>query len=146
MGMNTAQGQISAPTASKEMPSGARGPFLWLKRIPSTVRYSIAGFREGWSETSVREEVVLGLVHFSALFCLPISWTARAILAIVWVLLVCVELLNTAIETVVDMVSPNWNPLAKRAKDLGSAAVFCMVVVLIIGWLLVLCSLLNRYI
>ncbi|MBP5641299.1 MAG: diacylglycerol kinase, partial [Victivallales bacterium] len=46
--------------------------------------------------------------------------------------------MNSAVEAIVDLVSPGWNELAKRAKDIGSAAVFCMLVLFWGSWLFII--------
>lgn len=92
-------------------------------RLLFALRYSLEGLRAGWREPAFRQELVLGAVLLPAAWQLGRTWAEMALLVgavmAVWV----VELLNTAVESVVDRIGPEWHALAKRAKDLGSAAV-----------------------
>ena len=81
------------------------------------------GLGAAWKETAFRQEAIAALVLLPCAFWLGRSWVEISLLAGSVVLLLVVELLNTAIETVVDRVSPEWHALSGRAKDLGSAAV-----------------------
>ena len=76
------------------------------------------------NEVAFRQEVVLGIVNLVAAVITPIPLTVRLSMITLWVLLICVELLNSAIEAVVNIASPQFHELAKRAKDYGSAADF----------------------
>jgi diacylglycerol kinase (ATP) len=67
-------------------------------------------------------------------FFLGLPWWFKLLLNLLWLVLLAVELLNTAIEAVVDLVSPGYHPLAKQAKDFGSAAVFCLLLAWIVAW------------
>jgi diacylglycerol kinase (ATP) len=104
-----------APTAQKSRKG--------LSRILHAGGYSLAGLRVGWRETAFRQEALLALVMIPAAFWLGQGWVQVALLAGVVVMVMVVELLNTAVERVVDRVSPEWHELSKHAKDLGSAAV-----------------------
>ena len=95
-----------------------------LKRIWHAARYSIAGLRAGWTETAFRQEALAAIVLVPLASWLGQSWMERVLLAGAVVLVLIVELLNTCVETVIDRVGPEWHALSKRAKDLGSAAVF----------------------
>ena len=98
-------------------------------------KYSLAGlgacFRD---EAAFRQECALAIPHFAGIFLCPLSVEMRLYLAALWFVLITVELLNTAIEAVVNLVSPEWNALAKKAKDCASAAVFSMISLLILSW------------
>ncbi len=63
------------------------------------------------------------MVLLPSAFWLAQDWTEGALLAGSVLIVMLVELLNTAVEAVVDRVGPEWHPLSKRAKDIGSAAV-----------------------
>ena len=83
------------------------------------------------SERAVRQEaVVLAVAVPAAALLADTLWVAVALIGVV-LLVLCVELLNTAIESAVDRFGPEWHALSKRAKDLGSAAV--MVSLLLCG-------------
>lgn len=101
------------------------------QRLWRATGYSWAGLRAGWREPAFRQEALLAIVLVPAAFWLGRSWVEVALLAGSVVLLMVVELLNTAIESVVDRVGPEWHALSKRAKDLGSAAV--LLTLLLVG-------------
>ena len=80
--------------------------------------------RAGWEETAFRQEVLVAIVLLPSSFWLGRSWVEIALLAGSVLIVMAVELLNTAIEACIDRIGPEWNALSKRAKDMGSAAVF----------------------
>jgi diacylglycerol kinase (ATP) len=94
-----------------------------LSRIWHAAGYSLAGLRAGWHETAFRQEAVASIVLFPVAFWLGQSWLEIAFLVACLVLVMVVELLNTAVESAIDRVGPEWHDLSKRAKDIGSAAV-----------------------
>ncbi len=96
-----------------------------VDRIFGAFFYSMEGFKAAWlGEHAFRQELgVVVLATIIALF-LPVPALQRLMLIGVFVLVLIVELLNSAIEAVVDRVSLERNPLSKNAKDFGSAAVF----------------------
>ena len=104
--------------------------------------YSMAGLAAAFRhEAAFRQELFLGVIHFTAMFLLDLAFEWRLYLSAVWVVLICFELVNSAIEAIVDMASPGWHHLAKRAKDLGSATVFCMLVLFWGSWLFIVLKL-----
>ena len=108
----------------KAVPSKLTG---W-RRVVKATGYSLAGLAAGWREPAFRQEAVLACVLVPAAFWLGQSWTETVLLLTVTVLVLVTELLNTAVESVVDRIGPEWHALAKRAKDIGSAAVLlCLV-------------------
>ncbi|MCX8516926.1 MAG: diacylglycerol kinase [Rhodoferax sp.] len=94
-----------------------------LRRLLYATRYSLAGLQAGWGETAFRQEALLALVLLPASFWLGRNWLEIALLSGSVVALLVVELLNTALESAIDRIGPEWHGLSKRAKDLGSAAV-----------------------
>lgn len=94
-----------------------------LMRLLYALRYSLDGLRAGWREPAFRQELVLGVVLLPAAWLLGRTWAEMALLVGAMIAVWVVELLNTAVESVVDRIGPEWHALAKRAKDLGSAAV-----------------------
>jgi len=94
-----------------------------LNRLIHAAGYSWAGLQAGWHEAAFRQEVLASIVMLPLSFWLGQSWVEIALLAGSVLLVMMVELLNTAIESVVDRVGPEWHDLSKRAKDMGSAAV-----------------------
>lgn len=90
--------------------------------------YSLAGLRAAWGERSFRQEAVAALVLLPAAFWVGRTWIEVALLAGSVLLVMVVELLNSAIETAIDRIGPEWHDLSKRAKDMGSAAVLLSLV------------------
>ena len=99
-----------------------------LNRLIHAAGYSWAGLKAGWHEAAFRQEVLASIVMLPLSFWLGRSWVEVALLAGSVLLVMMVELLNTAIESVVDRVGPEWHDLSKRAKDMGSAAVLLSMV------------------
>jgi diacylglycerol kinase (ATP) len=99
--------------------------------------FSLAGLRTAWQEAAFRQECVIGLLMLPAAVWLGRTAVERSLLIGVCLLVLIVELLNTAVESVVDRVSTDHHQLSGRAKDLGSAAVFVSIVLTVIVWGLV---------
>ena len=98
-------------------------PRSGVLHVIDATRYSIAGFRRLMQETAARLELVGALAVVAALVWRgspPAQWVAAGVL---FAVLLAVEALNTAIEELVDRVSPEWSLTARHAKDLGSLAV-----------------------
>jgi diacylglycerol kinase (ATP) len=94
-----------------------------LNRLWHATGYSINGLRAGWGEAAFRMEATLAVVMVPLAFWLGRGWVEVALLAGSVVLVMVVELLNTAVEAAIDRIGPEWHDLSKRAKDMGSAAV-----------------------
>lgn len=96
-----------------------------LDRVLRATGYSMAGLKTAYrGESAFRQEVWLAVVMLSTAFWLGNTWIEVAVLAGSVMLVLIVELLNSGIETAIDRVSFEFHDLSKRAKDLGSAAVF----------------------
>lgn len=104
---------------SPQVPAPQKG----LRRVVSAFHNSLAGFISVWREPAFRQEAVLAVVLLPASFWVGQSWLETAMLCTLVVLVLVTEILNTAIEAVVDRIGPEWNTYSKAAKDLGSAAV-----------------------
>ena len=109
-----------------------------IRHFIAAFRYSMSGLRMALGETAVRQELVLGVANLAALILLPLSPAVRIALFALWMCVLIVELLNTAVEAVVDLVSPDFHELAKRAKDLCSAAVFLSLTAFFSVWVYVI--------
>jgi diacylglycerol kinase (ATP) len=106
-----------------------------LRRIWNSLHYSLAGLGAAFKhEDSFRLEVVFALVLIPVAIILPASGIGHALMIAAIFLVLIVELLNSAIEATVDRVSIEHHPLAKRAKDIGSAAVFVALLNVLIVW------------
>ncbi len=95
-----------------------------LARIYAAFYYSLDGLRSALkNEAAFRQELVLFLILLPVLFVLPVANQLKCLLFFANTIVLIVELLNSGIEAVVDMASPEYHNLAKQAKDMGSAAV-----------------------
>ncbi|CDG81808.1 diacylglycerol kinase [Janthinobacterium agaricidamnosum] len=114
-----------------------------LKRIYSAFCYSLQGLRAAWrGEHAFRQEMLLFIAGTILALLLRISAFEKLVLIGVLVLILIVELMNSAIEAVVDRVSLERHPLSKNAKDFGSAAVLLACLLAAAAWLVVL---FNRF-
>ncbi|MDO5101718.1 MAG: diacylglycerol kinase [Lautropia sp.] len=105
-----------------------------LQRLWHATGYSLNGLRLGWGEAAFRLEAMLAFVMVPLAFWLGRSWVEVGVLAGSVLLLMIVELLNTAIEAVVDRVGTEWHALSGKAKDMGSAAVLLATVWMLGVW------------
>lgn len=123
-------------TGSVESPHKGR---TGLERIWNALFYSLAGLSAAFRhEDSFRQEVLIAGVLIPAALFMPVSGLGKALLVASVLLVLVVELLNSAVEAAVDRISLENHLLAKRAKDIGSAAVFISLVNVPVVWLLVL--------
>jgi diacylglycerol kinase (ATP) len=110
-----------------------------LRRLRNALGYSLAGLRAAYAcEDAFRQEVHLALVLIPLAFYLPAGGIGRALMVGSVLLVLIVELLNSAIEATVDRISLDHHLLAKRAKDIGSAAVFFALANVAVVWACVL--------
>jgi diacylglycerol kinase (ATP) len=95
-----------------------------LRRLINALGYSRDGLLAAWrNEAAFRQEILLAAVAIPLAFYLGKTGVERALLIGSVLLILVVEIVNSAIEAVVDKASPEKSELAKRAKDMGSAAV-----------------------
>ncbi|KAI5912913.1 MAG: diacylglycerol kinase [Proteobacteria bacterium] len=110
-----------------------------LRRIWNAFHYSLDGLRAAWRhEDAFRQELWLALILVPAALWLGESGVAKAVLVGSLALVLLAELLNSAIEATVDRISLENHNLAKRAKDIGSAAVLLSLCNVVLVWGLVL--------
>ena len=110
-----------------------------LRRVCNAFFYSMAGLSAAYKyEDAFRQEVLLAVILIPLAFFLPVGGVGRALMIGAVLLVLIVELLNSAIEAVVDRISLENHVLAKRAKDIGSAAVMLALINVPVVWLLVL--------
>jgi diacylglycerol kinase (ATP) len=106
-----------------------------LKRIWNALHHSLAGLRTACAcESAFRQELLLAAILIPLSFFLPATWSGRASMIASVLLMLIVELINSAIEAVVDRISLDRHPLSKQAKDIGSAAVFLTLLNVPIVW------------
>ncbi|MSQ62545.1 MAG: diacylglycerol kinase [Betaproteobacteria bacterium] len=112
-----------------------------LRRLINATRYSLSGLAAALRhEDAFRQEVMLAAILVPAGALLGTTGLERALLVGSVLLVLVIELLNSAIEAAVDRVSLDDHHLAKRAKDLGSAAVMLSLLNVAVVWLLVLAA------
>ena len=110
-----------------------------LERIAKAAGYSMAGLKAAYqNEAAIRQELLLCLFLVPLALYFGHTGIARALLLGSVLLVLVVELLNSAIESVVDLVTLEKHPLAGRAKDIGSAAVFVALMNVLVVWGLVI--------
>jgi len=111
-----------------------RGP----RQIFSAFQWSMKGLKACFKhEASFRLEVFLAVVAVPLGFWFGNGGIEKLVLITFPILVLVAELLNSAIEAVVDLVSPEYHELAGRAKDMGSASVFFLLIMVPLSWVLV---------
>ncbi|MEK9497757.1 diacylglycerol kinase [Photorhabdus sp. P32] len=106
-----------------------------LTRIIKAIVYSVKGIRAAWkNEAAFRQEIVLAMLAMMVAFYLDIDAIERVLLIGSVMLVLIVEILNSAIEAVVDRIGSEFHELSGRAKDMGSAAVFLTMILSLIVW------------
>ena len=110
-----------------------------LRRLWNALGYSLEGFRAAYKhEDAFRQEMLLAAILVPLALWMPVGATSKALMVGSILLVIVVELLNSAIEAAVDRISLDSHDLAKRAKDIGSAAVLVSLVNVAAVWGLVL--------
>ena len=136
--MSELSGKHRAAESEKELtavPARKKG----FARLRAATVYSVEGLRACFaSEEAFRLEIMLAVVLTPLAFWLGDSPAERGLLLVAIVLVLLVELLNSAIEAVVDRIGLEYHALSKKAKDIGSAAVFISLVAFVVLWVAVL--------
>jgi diacylglycerol kinase (ATP) len=110
-----------------------------LVRVLNACRYSLHGFASAYRhEEAFRQEVWLAAILVPLAFAFDVTRVERAAMLAAVLVVLIVELLNSAIEAAVDRISLDRHRLSKRAKDVGSAAVFLSLVNVAVVWGLIL--------
>lgn len=110
-----------------------------IKRILNATQYSLAGFKAAFQhEAAFRQIIFINVILIPSTFFLDLSRAEQAIMIAVCLLAIIVELLNSAIEAVVDRVSLEKHQLSKNAKDMGSAAQFVALTIIFVTWMIIL--------
>lgn len=111
------------------------------RRVLHATGYSVKGLRAAWvNEAAFRQESVACAILFPLALYLDVTMVEKLLLIGCCLLVLVVELLNSALEAVVDRVGLEHHELAGRAKDIASAAVFVSIVWVIIVWGVVICG------
>ena len=112
--------------------------YTGLTRIIKAAGYSLLGFRAAWKhESAFRQETLIAIVLLPLAFWLGRGAVQIALLVGSLLLVVIVELLTSGIEAVVDRIGAQPHELSGRAKDLGSAAVFLTLLLMVVVWALI---------
>ena len=110
-----------------------------LRRLLLASRYSWLGLKAAWhSEAAIRQEVMVLIILLPVAFYLPIEPAETALLVLSALLVLVVELINTALEAIVDRIGPEQHALSGKAKDIGSAAVLVTLIAAVLIWVIIL--------
>lgn len=116
-----------------------------LKRLSGAFYHSLEGFKAAWTgEHAFRQEVMVIIPAAVGAFLLPVAALEKLALISVLLLVLIVELLNSAVEAAIDRISMERHLLSKKAKDYGSAAVFLAIVLAAATWGAILLPLFFR--
>lgn len=110
-------------------------PGMGPGRAIKALGHSMDGLASAWrTEGSFRLEVVAAAVLIPAALLVPVSGMERVLMIGSVMLVLIVELLNSSVECAIDRISTEHHPLSKRAKDIGSAAVFLSLLLALMVW------------
>ncbi len=110
-------------------------PSIGIGRLIQAFGYSVDGLAGAWrTEGAFRQEVLFAVVLIPLSCFLEVTMLEHALLIASVLLVMVVELLNSAMEAAIDRISMDRHPLSKKAKDTGSAAVLVAVIVAIVVW------------
>jgi diacylglycerol kinase (ATP) len=110
-----------------------------MQRLANTFRWSWQGWHAAWaSEKSLRQWSLANLLSASATFALDLTGAERAVILGLGLLILMAELMNTAVEEIVDTLFPGIDARAKKAKDCGSAAVALAAIAAGLAWVVIL--------
>jgi len=109
-----------------------------LRRLMNAAKYSAQGFRAWQTEEAFRQEAILACVMLPVAVLLPVTTVEKLLLILGLFIVLIVEILNSAIEAVVDRFGEEIHPLSGKAKDLGSAAVLLALTICAIIWCTIL--------
>ena len=110
-----------------------------LRRIINANRYSFRGLVAALrSEAAFRQECALLIIIVPTLLFVQTGLIAKLLLIITYGIVLITELLNSAIEAVVDRIGPDFHELSGKAKDIASAAVFISILLMLITWVSIL--------
>jgi diacylglycerol kinase (ATP) len=125
-----------------------RSPFKshgGLSRLQGALRYSASGLRIAWNEESAfRQELFICAVLIPIALIVPLDAIHKLLMIGSLVLVLVIELLNSAVEAVVDRVGVERHEMSKRAKDLGSAAVMIALILALATWITLLWPLFQQ--
>ena len=110
-------------------------PSIGFARVVNAWRYSLSGLAGAWrTEGAFRQEVIGAAILIPIACFIPVPVLHRALLIASVLMVIVVELLNSAMEAAIDRISLDRHPLSKKAKDTGSAAVLVSIVIAMLVW------------
>ena len=110
-------------------------PSIGFGRVVNAWRYSMDGLAGAWrTEGAFRQEAIIAAILIPVACFVPVSIIERGLLIASVLMVMVVELLNSAIEAGIDRISLDRHPLSKKAKDTGSAAVLVAIVIAMLVW------------
>ena len=116
-----------------------------IKRVLKATVYSWQGIQYAWqNEAAFRQETVLFIIATIIAIFSPVTAVEKVLLIGSGGIVIVVEILNSAIEAVVDRFGGEFHPLSKAAKDMGSAAVFISLCLAGITWLLIFVPIITQ--
>ena len=135
--MNTLRpSDVSQPS---ELPPPVANKHRNVRNFIASLRHGLEGFGAAWKhEPSFREDILFVVLLVPFAIILPVNAVSTALMIASLLLIIIVELLNSAIEWTIDYLRPERNPMAKRIKDMASAAVFLSYINSIIVWIVML--------
>ncbi|MFA5904345.1 MAG: diacylglycerol kinase [Desulfobacula sp.] len=112
-----------------------------FERIINAFKFTLKGVRSAWAnEEAFRQEALVLILVVPAGLLIPETFVQKGLFICVWLLVLVIELLNSAIESVVDRIGYEKHPLSGQAKDMGSAAVFIGICLSVIIWISIICE------
>jgi len=114
----------------KNIPVAKKG----IGRAMRAAKFSWHGFKEIVKEDAFKQELIVTVVLTPVALFLPVAAIYKLLMIVSLLFVMLIEVLNTSIEAVVDLVSPDYHELAKLSKDLGSLAVLIAIVIAVITW------------
>ncbi|WP_043914771.1 diacylglycerol kinase [Candidatus Regiella insecticola] len=110
-----------------------------LTRLYHASQYSLKGLLAVWkNEAAFRQETTVAIIAIILAYCLDFTTIERILLIGSIVLVIIVEIINSAIETAIDRIGSEQHPLSGQAKDIASAAVFITIVMAFFVWISIL--------
>ena len=112
-----------------------------IQRLVNATRFTFKGIRSAWSnEEAFRQEALVLILVIPAGLFIGETFVQKGLFICVWLLVLIIELLNSALESVVDRIGYEKHPLSGQAKDMGSAAVFIGISLSVIIWVSIICE------
>ena len=110
-----------------------------MKRLIAAFFFSIHGLRATWiDELAFRQEIMASFILIPLAFYYASTRIALILMIGSWGLVIVTELLNSALEAIIDRIGLEEHPLSKKAKDMGSAAVFVALIIATLTWIALL--------